>query len=315
MSIRRRLALLGLAAGALALASPVVPALAGGPPAQSVSPGPGGSTGQGVSLCANTDLLLLLLNVNLILGPGQCPPLAGPTPPAAGVPDIHGPLFGGHLRMRRGPAAHQINAPGRPAHKTPGQGSSAQGNSAHGTPTLGIPAPGNTGSTRTLLAPTPLAPTPLGAAPLAAAPLGVAPPGTAQRGAAPLGTTLPGAPLPSARQVRADRNVSQTPPARPTQAQPSAGTAPPAGTTPANTAPPAGNPAGGTPGGPALQPGPVPSPGATGYSATVPFDRTLRIPLQTPRLTLQRTVVLVGVTMVGSTLAGFGVAARRQGQG
>jgi hypothetical protein len=48
----------------------------------------------------------------------------------------------------------------------------------------------------------------------------------------------------------------------------------------------------------------------------VPFDRALRIPLRTPRLTLKRTVVVVSIATVASTLAGVGVgvAARRQSE-
>jgi hypothetical protein len=44
----------------------------------------------------------------------------------------------------------------------------------------------------------------------------------------------------------------------------------------------------------------------------VPFDRVLRIPLQTPRATLRQAAVVVGIAMVGSTLAGLGATMRRQ---
>jgi hypothetical protein len=40
----------------------------------------------------------------------------------------------------------------------------------------------------------------------------------------------------------------------------------------------------------------------------VPFDRTLPIPLQTPRLTLRQTAVLVGMGTIAG-LAGLGSAA------
>ena len=56
----------------------------------------------------------------------------------------------------------------------------------------------------------------------------------------------------------------------------------------------------------ALQPGPIPT-AATGYSATVPFDRALSIPLQTPRMTLHQTILITTVALVASVLGGFGL--------
>ena len=61
---------------------------------------------------------------------------------------------------------------------------------------------------------------------------------------------------------------------------------------------------------PLTAPAPLSTPSLPGYSPTVPFDRTLRIPLQTPRMTLKQTAVVVGIAMVGSTLAGLGASAR-----
>ena len=45
---------------------------------------------------------------------------------------------------------------------------------------------------------------------------------------------------------------------------------------------------------------------AAGYSATVPFDRALRIPLQTPRLSKQQVAVAVGIAVTGAALVGVG---------
>jgi hypothetical protein len=57
--------------------------------------------------------------------------------------------------------------------------------------------------------------------------------------------------------------------------------------------------------GPALQPGPIQT-AATGYSATVPFDRALSIPLQTQRMTLHQTILITTVGLIASVLGGFG---------
>jgi hypothetical protein len=62
---------------------------------------------------------------------------------------------------------------------------------------------------------------------------------------------------------------------------------------------------------PALEPGPVQSP--AGYSATVPFDRALRIPLQTPRLSTQQAALIIGIAVTGAALVSVGVPGRRDG--
>jgi hypothetical protein len=56
----------------------------------------------------------------------------------------------------------------------------------------------------------------------------------------------------------------------------------------------------------------VPSPAA--YSVTVPFDRAMRIPLQTPRLSIQQAAVVVGIAVTGAALVSVGLPARRDGE-
>jgi hypothetical protein len=51
-----------------------------------------------------------------------------------------------------------------------------------------------------------------------------------------------------------------------------------------------------------------------GYSATVPFDRALRIPLQTPRLSTQQAAVAVGIAVTGAALVSVGLPTRRDGE-
>jgi hypothetical protein len=46
----------------------------------------------------------------------------------------------------------------------------------------------------------------------------------------------------------------------------------------------------------------------------VRFDRVLRIPLQTSRMTPRATAVVISIATLASTLAALGVAARRQGE-
>jgi hypothetical protein len=45
------------------------------------------------------------------------------------------------------------------------------------------------------------------------------------------------------------------------------------------------------------------------YSPTVPFDRTLRIPLQTPRMTLKQSGVVATIALVTATLGAAGIGA------
>ena len=47
--------------------------------------------------------------------------------------------------------------------------------------------------------------------------------------------------------------------------------------------------------------------GTGGYSATVPFDRALRIPLQTPRMTLTQSGVVATIALVTATLGAVGL--------
>jgi hypothetical protein len=56
----------------------------------------------------------------------------------------------------------------------------------------------------------------------------------------------------------------------------------------------------------------VQSPAA--YSATTPFDRALRIPLQTPRLSTQQAALVVGIAVTGAALVSVGVPGRRDGE-
>jgi hypothetical protein len=49
-------------------------------------------------------------------------------------------------------------------------------------------------------------------------------------------------------------------------------------------------------------------PSAGGYSPTVPFDRTLRIPLQTPRMTLKQTGVVATIALVTASLGAAGLS-------
>ncbi|HEY1622240.1 MAG TPA: hypothetical protein VGG16_00420 [Streptosporangiaceae bacterium] len=240
---------------------------------------------RGLDVCASLDLLLLTLNLSIVLGSGQCPeltasPAAVVTPPTAGpgLPPSPAELPRHAPPGPPGPRAHVAS----PAHVGP----PARG------PHIGSPARTSSAGH------------------------------TSKRPSQPSAAQV----TPAARVAPAQQIVPAPPPRA---AAPALPVAAPAATAPAPAAPapaapaPAPAPA---PAAPATSPAPAPAPGGTsalepgpvqtwsGYSATVPFDRALRIPLQTPRLSTQQAALVIGIAVTGAALVSVGVPGRRDGE-
>jgi hypothetical protein len=295
MTRARRLAGLTAVSAVLLLDGPAVWAF-GDPPSPQVP-----ASDQGVEVCVNLNLLLIMLNLTIVLGPGQCPELTNPQPslppttvpltPRPGEPRI-GPWLPRHARsagsrtiVHVGPAGLPVNPPvsARPA-------------------TAPLPA-------------TPPLPT------TSKTPATSRPQATSKRSAAPAVRTkpappaiaAPAAPAPPAAPAIAAPPAPAPPPSNQAH-QPSSHTHQPTST---STSAPKPSAAGAAPApaqesAPALEPGPVQSP--TGYSVTTPFDRALRIPLRTPRLSTEQAALVIGIAVTGAALVSVGVPGRRDGE-
>jgi hypothetical protein len=283
------------------------------------------------------NLLLLLLNVSLLVGPGECPQLGAPavpevaalasparTTPAHTAPARTGPP----IRLRR-------PAQGTPASVRRGAGAAAAPgdittrrvvrSAPFSHPAAAVPSPA-TPTTPAADQPAdalpadalPVATLPVAALPVAALPVGTLPVGTLPVGTLPVGT-LPVAAQPGGQQSAVapagggQPSSPSTQPAAHRLAQHGAQHARPAESSrPARPSRQSLQSRQALQSGPALEPGPVQSP--VGYSATVPFDRALRIPLQTPRLSLDQAAAVVGISLVVATVGTMTGATRQEGE-
>jgi hypothetical protein len=278
----RRLALAGAAAGTIVVAGPALAALADGP------------AGQSNDACVHLNLLFITLNINLNLGPGVCPGQPVPAPPVLSLPRLAPPP--GQVRPAAGSAsAHVASRSSTRSALVASRSARAGDGHARRSPATVSRAAAGAGALPDA-----------GAGTLPDAGAGALP-GAASTAGGPPAAVNPG-PVSGGQRSPANGSPAQHPPAQRPSAHGSASRGP-ASRGPASRGPaPAASPQPGTAQQPglALQPGPV-STAATGYSPTVPFDRALSIPLQTPRMTLHQTILITTVGLIASVFGGFSI--------
>jgi hypothetical protein len=266
----RRLAVAGAITGLLAIPGS---AMAADPP------DPAGA-------CIHLNLLLIELNLGLLLGPGVCQAQIVTPAPGVALPHVALPPAAGQVHARRG--VFPVGVTG------PAAASSRRSTSGRSGPSGSPPAPSSRSPLPATGTPVPLPARSQPQPPSQAPPAQPAPAQAAgqagSRQASAARTSTP------AREPSPDQSPGTTPlPAstpQPSRTPQGASSQPPEATL---------NPA------PALEPGPVATPGTGGYSATVPFDRALRIPLQTPRMTLTQSGVVATIALVTATLGAVGL--------
>jgi hypothetical protein len=272
----RRLALAGAVTGLLAIPGSAMAADA---------PDPAGA-------CIHLNLLLVELNLGLLLGPGVCTAqVVSPAPRIALLP-------AGHVHSRRDVFPVHVTGPTASSRRSAPGGSGPSGSPLAPTSRAPLNA---TGTPFPPPSPSP-SPSPSQHEPPPHAPRAQPADAQASSRQASAGRTSMPAQEPNPGQQPGSTPQSESTPRPGTAAKP-ADTPQPSHTPHSASDEPeaAPNP------GPALEPGPVATQGTAGYSATVPFDRALRIPLQTPRMTLTQSGVVTTIALVTATLGAVGL--------